>query len=162
MGIRMSRTWWARGVAAGVIAFVVGAWAVGIAIGKDQPARERESGPASPESSLAPSEEPSVMGEVEDRPRPGDGSSGAPTDDPADAPTDVVPVAGTDADEPGADEPRDPRTPKPSTKPSSSPKPSPSDRPTKTPSPSPGPTGPDCRDLSEVLDCVLAPVTTRP
>lgn len=151
----------ARGIAAGVIAFVVGAWAVGLAIGKDRPANDRETGPASPESSLAPSEQPSVMGEVEDRPRPSDNPSGSPTDA-------VVPVAETDdaddADDPETGEPADddPRTPKPSPKPSTSPKPSPSDKPTRTPSPSPSPTGPDCRDLSQVVDCVLAPITTKP
>lgn len=151
----------ARGIAAGVIAFVVGAWAVGLALGKDRPANDRETRPASPESSLTPSEEPSVMGEVEDRPRPSDSPSGSPTDG-------VVPVAETDdaddADAPETDEPADddPRTPKPSPKPSTSPKPSPSDKPTGTPSPTPSPTGPDCRDLSEVVDCLLAPITTKP
>lgn len=153
--MRLSRIWLARGIAAGVIAFVVGAWAVGLAIGKDQPAKDRETVPASPDSSLTPSEEPSVMGEVEDRPRPSDSPTGSPTD--------VVPAADTtDAvDDPETDEPDDgPRTPKPSPRPSTSPKPTPSDRPTKTPSPSP--TGPDCRDLGEVLDCVLAPITTKP
>lgn len=150
----------ARGIAAGVIAFVVGAWAVGLAIGKDRPAEDRETGPASPETSLAPSEEPSVMGEVEDRPRPSDGPSDRTT-----APADVVPAAETaDVDDPTTDAPEDDgsRTPKPAPKPSTSPRPSPSDNPTKTPSPSPTPTGPDCRDLSEVLDCVLAPITTKP
>lgn len=147
-----------RGIAAGVIAFVVGAWAVGLAIGNDRPAEDRETGPASPESSLSPSEEPSVMGEVEDRPRPSGSPSASPTD-----PAGVVPAAETDdADEPEAEEPADddPRTPKPSAKPSGSPKPRPSGTPTTTPSPSP--TGPDCRDLSEVVDCVLAPITTKP
>ena len=159
MGMRLSRIWLARGIAVGVIAFVVGAWAVGLAIGKDRPANDRETRPASPDSSLTPSEEPSVMGEVEDRPRPSDSASDELTDDPAD----VVPAAdtdGADTDEPADD--RDPSTPKPSPKPSRTPKPSPSGTPTKTPSPSPSPTDPDCRDLGEVLDCVLAPITTRP
>ena len=160
--MRLSSTWLSRGIAVGVIAFVVGAWAVGLAIGKDQPGKDRETRPASPESSLAPSEEPSVMGEVEDRPRPSDSASDEPTD-PAEEPGDVVPVADTD-DGDGADQPvdDDPSTPKPSPKPSRTPKPSPSGTPTKTPSPTPSPTGPDCRDLGEVLDCVLAPITTRP
>ncbi|NYI42930.1 type IV secretory pathway VirB10-like protein [Nocardioides aromaticivorans] len=157
MGMRLSRIWLARGIAVGVIAFVVGAWAVGLAIGKDQPAKDRETRPASPESSLTPSEEPSVMGEVVDRPRPSDSATDELTDDPTDDPADVVPAAETD--EPADD---DPRTPKPSPKPSGSPKPSPSGKPTKTPSPTPSPTGPDCQDLGEVLDCVLAPITTRP
>lgn len=159
MGMRLSRIWLARGIAVGVVAFVVGAWAVGLAIGKDQPAKDRETRPASPESSLAPSDEGSVMGEVEDR--PSESASDELTDDPTEDPTDVVPAADTDddADQPADD---DPSTPKPSPKPSRTPKPSPSGTPTKTPSPSPGPTGPDCKDLGEVLDCVLAPITTRP
>lgn len=155
MGIRLSRTWLARGISAGVITFVVGAWAVGIAIGKDQPADERETGPASPESSLTPSEEPSVMGEREDRPKP----SASPTD-PTSAAESTDAVDDAETDEPADDD--DPSTPKPkpTPRPSTTPKPRPTDKPTHTPSPSPS--DPECNDLTEVLDCVLAPITTRP
>ncbi len=158
MGIRMSRTWLARGTSAGVLTFVVGAWAVGLALGtEDDAAKDRESVPAAPETSTTPSEEPSVMGEREDRPR-------KQGDKPSDSPTAVVPVADSaDEVDPSTDEPDDdPHTPKPSPKPSNSPKPRPTDGPTKTPSPSPSPTDPDCQRLNEVLDCVLAPITTKP
>jgi hypothetical protein len=154
MGIRMMRTWLARGTAVVVTTFVVGAWALGLASGKDEPPQDRGTVPAAPESSATPEEAPSVMGEREDRPRK-----------PGANPSSVVPAAETTdaADDPAADdEPRadDPRTPKPSPRPSSTPRPSPSDKPTKTPSPTP--TEADCKDLGEVLDCVLAPITTRP
>lgn len=143
----------ARGIAAGVVAFVVGAWAVGLALGNDEPVN-RETGPDVPETSLTPSEEPSVMGEVEDRPRKA-----------TDRPTEADPGAETSdaVDDPETDEPvddRDPRTPRPSPKPTRTPRPSPSGTPTKTPSPTPSDR--ECDELREVLDCVLAPVTTRP
>ncbi|HWJ08857.1 MAG TPA: hypothetical protein VNS46_05740 [Nocardioides sp.] len=153
MGIRMMRTWLARGTAVVVTTFVVGAWALGLALGKDAPPQDRETVPAAPETSVTPTEEPSVMGTREDRPRTPDATPSA-----------VVPVAETADldDDPTTDESSadDPRTPKPTPKPSSTPKPRPSDRPTTTPSPTP--TEADCKELSEVVDCVLAPITTRP
>lgn len=152
----ISRTWALRGSAGVVLAMVVGAWGLGIARGGDAPPPDEASVPAAPDTSLAPEGEVAGIQERRAKPRPGRAGTDPSSEAPAAPGTEEAAAPGPDGSD-GSDDPedRDPRTDGPTRTTSPSPPGRPS--PSPTPSPSDG-----CTDLSSSVDCVLAPVTSRP
>lgn len=154
----MSRTWLVRGAVAAVLAVLAAAWVLGIAgLGSSTTAKGKDEadGPKPAEVSTTSDVDPLVVVETTDPQSAADETS--PSANPSDEPTSVP-------DEESSDEPstvpvKATPTSKPKPKPSSAtPKPSPSSQPTPTP------TEPaqECTDLVTVVDCILAPITTRP
>lgn len=155
-----SRTWRLRGAAAIVIVVLVGGWAVGVVgLGGAETATDQA-------GATTPSENPSES--ATDTPTPEEldasqlvGSSSAPTEGTpspsGSAPEDggVEPIAETGGDRPEQSDPPRTRTPDPT--PTRTPQPSPTPKPTPKPSESA-----DCADPAQALDCLLAPITSRP
>ena len=155
-----TRTWLIRGAVVTALAVLVAAWAVGIVGLGDSPspAAERVRS-TTPESSTTPDDQRwAGRQETPRRTRKADPSKDAvvePIADTADDPT-------TDA--PTTPAPTSPNTPDPSDEPSDSPSPSdpPSSPPSNPPSTPPSPPDEECTDPSDVLDCVLDPITGGP
>lgn len=147
----MSRTWWLRGVVAATFAVLAGAWALSLAGLGGAASPADEPGPATPSDSATVADEdpPAVEQKPGQRPARDRTPSAEPVaEDSPDATEEIV----DEAPDPAAT--RDSRpTPRP---PAKSPKPS------KSPTPTPSQPGGDCTDLVAVVDCVLAPITTRP
>ncbi|MFD0807759.1 hypothetical protein ACFQ0K_16825 [Nocardioides caeni] len=160
MSSTVLRTWALRGAAAFVLVLLVGAWAVGLARNGDDdgPARD-ETAPAAPDSSLAPVAEP-TPDSIASEPSTTASDSGEPSE------TSTTSAAAEDSPDtvPVVDRPDDPDRAGPPT-PASTPRPSDRPTPRPTPSPTPTPTNPptqDCVELLDALNCVLAPITSRP
>ena len=144
----MGRTWLLRGVAVTVFAVVVGAWAVGLAqLGNGSPPNEKPSTPASsddPDSIVLEKPTPPRKREAdpsrEGRTGPRADTTGAPADDATGTPTQPSTTPTSDPPSP-SQEPSDP-SPQPQT---------PSSPPSEPPD--------ECTDL---VDCVLDPITSQP
>lgn len=159
----MSRTWLLRGAAVAVFAMLVGAWALGAAdVGGGGSEPPEKATPASPEE-IPETGLQRVAVPADAKPRRSRSAEPTPDalPDPSATPdgtTTPGEVAGTSATAPSksprptsSKSPRQPRKPRSSNTPAPSP-----DSPT-TEEPSDR-----CTDLGEVLNCVLAPITTRP
>lgn len=153
----MGRTWLLRGSAVAVVAVLVGAWALGLAeLGEAPSAPANVTTPVSPDNSRNPDAQRSAGPEKAKPRRNRDGASPSES-----SPSTVVEPA---ADVPGTEAPpSSTHTPSP-TDPSGQPSnpPPPTHPPTHPPSNPPSQPSDDCDDLTEVLDCVLNPVTGRP
>lgn len=157
----MSRTWLVRGAVAAVLAVLAAAWVLGIAgLGSGTTAKDKDEadGPKPADVSTTSGSDPLVIVETTDPQSAADETSPSanPSEDAADDPS-------TEAVEVAADEPS--RVPvKSDSKPTPKPSPSPKPTPTPRPSPTPTPTQPaqECTDLVSVVDCILAPITTKP
>lgn len=155
----MSRTWLVRGAVAAVLAVLAAAWVLGIAglgSGTTAKGKDEADGPKPADVSTTSGVDPLVVVETTDPQSVADETSPSanPSEDAADDPS-------TEAVEEADDEPS--RVP---AKSGSKPKPSPSPKPSSTPRPSPTPTptqpAQECTDLVTVVDCILAPITTKP
>lgn len=155
----MSRTWLVRGAVAAVLAVLAAAWVLGIAglgSGTTAKGKDEADGPKPADVSTTSGVDPLLVVETTDPQSAADETSPSanPSEDAADDPS-------TEAVEEADDEPS--RVP---AKSGSKPKPSPSPKPSSTPrpSPTPSPTQPaqECTDLVTVVDCILAPITTKP
>lgn len=155
------RTWLLRGAAAAILLMLVGSWVVGVAgRGDDSPASERAEDPVPADTPTPEELDPSALVETAS---PTPSADATPSEDPleVETPGAVVPVAEDGPRSPEQQGPAStPKPPKPTPTRSSTPTPKPTPKPTPTPSPTQPSNG--CTDLSTVVDCVLAPVTTRP
>jgi hypothetical protein len=159
-----SRTWLLRGAAAAVLLVLLGSWVVGVAGREgDSPTSERADDPVPTQTPTPEELDPSDVVETTSDPEPSEGVT--PSDGLSEEPTPgaVVPVADESSDSPRSPSPQSPsstpRPPNPAPTKSNPPKPTPS-----SPNPTPSPTQPSngCTALSTVVECVLAPITTRP
>lgn len=151
----MSRIWLLRGGVVAVIAFLVGAWALGLAeLSDSAPSREKVTSPESPEESPAYDIRNAIVVEKARQRRTRDAD---PTQEPGTEPS-------TDAAEPTDDAPSTPGEPSPDpTSPGPSPSDPPdSDGPTPTPSDPPSQPGDECTDPGGAVDCLLSPITSHP
>jgi hypothetical protein len=156
-------TWLARGGVVAILAVLVGAWAVGlVGIGDaSSPAAER----SSPEPTDESREYDVVRAVVVEKAKERRTRDAAPAltepspDTVTDDPTTPVPTTPSTPDSPDPSEdpsdPSTPSTPTPSDPPSSNP-------PSNPPSSPPTQPAEECTDLSDVVDCVLDPITDRP
>ena len=150
-------TWLARGGVVAILAVLVAAWAVGlVGIGDtSSPAAER----SSPESTDESREYDVVRAVVVEKAKERRTRDAAPvlTEPSPDTVTDdpTTPVPSTPSTPESPDPSEDPSTPSPSSPPSSNP-------PSNPPSSPPTQPADECTDLSDVVDCVLDPVTDRP
>lgn len=151
----MGKTWLIRGVVVAVVAVLVGAWGVGVSGLRDTDKPSEDRPPASPDRSIAPEFDSSVVRDKAKAPRadkkdqPEDAAT-EPNLDAGNAPADDAPVKPapetTDPtpDSPGGSQgPEDPPPPPP-----------PSDTPNQ-------PTD-ECTDLLSTIGCVLDPIVPDP
>ncbi|MCX6398352.1 MAG: hypothetical protein NTX33_00280 [Propionibacteriales bacterium] len=151
----MSKIWLLRGCAAAVLAVLVGAWALGVANGGDSSSPKKEAGdPAPADTSSVASDEPSAVETTEPEGASTTDATEDTTEDAVDEPTpDTVESPGEVA---GIVETQTPSA-KPKPRPASQ-----TPKPSNTPTPTPSQPADECTDLAHVLDCVLAPITTKP
>jgi len=149
----MGRTWFIRIAVVTVLAVLVGAWAVGLVGLGDSPSPAAEDeGPSLPNSSTTVPEDDQRWTGRQETPRR---TRDARTQDA------VQPIVDT-ADEPATDAPSTSDPTSPSTPDSPDPSDEPSDSPSNPPSNPPTQPAEECTDLSDVLDCVLDPITGGP
>lgn len=154
---RLSKTWLVRIAVAGVLAVLVGAWAVGVArTGETSAAKEDTSAPSPSDSPTDSDDDPYEIVETTD---PGETSSATPSEDASSeaTPDAVDPETGEPVGVPVTSKPSPTATPKP---PAQTPKPT--SKPTPTPTPSPTQPSNSCTELTGVVDCILAPITSKP
>ena len=157
-----SRTWRLRGAAAAVLVVLAGGWTLGVAGLGGETAADRAVATTPTETSTdASSDAPS--GTASDMPTPEELDpsevAGAATTATEAAAGGVEPVAESPAEEPDGSAPP-PRTRNPEPSPTRG-TPTPTPKPSQTPKPTPSETA-DCADLAEAVDCLLAPITSKP
>lgn len=147
----MSRIWLLRGGVVAVIAFLVGAWALGLAeLSDSAPSREKATIPESPEESPAYDIRNAIVVEKARERRTRDA-------DPTQEPSTDAPEATDDGSSTPTEPSPDPTSPGPS--PSDPPD---SDGPTPTPSDPPSQPDDECTDLGGAVNCMLSPITSHP
>lgn len=151
-----SRTWRLRGAAAAVLVVLAGGWTLGVAGLGGETATDRAVATPSESASATPSDIPTPE-EIDPSEPTGTSTTAAEATPSATEPADggVEQVAETPDGEPErSQEPPRTRNPDPTpTRGTPTPRPSESPTPTETA---------DCADLAEAVNCLLAPITSKP